>query len=158
MRNRRALTGALAAIATAAVAALASHAIAADGERTAEANYILRCAGCHGMAGAGVPHAGIPDFRNLVGAFAADEDGRTYIFHVPGVVGSSLSDAEKAAVINLIMKRWAGTSLPADYVAFTEAEVTARRAIPVESIVDFRRAIVDRLTAEGVATADYPWP
>ncbi|MCW5695653.1 MAG: hypothetical protein KIS96_02840 [Bauldia sp.] len=158
MRLRRALAALAAASGVAAAAAIAGHAVAADGERTAQANYILRCAGCHGMAGAGVPHAGIPDFHGLVGVFAGDEEGRTYLFNVPGVVGSSLSDAEKAAVMNLIMKRWAGESLPADFAAFTAEEVTARRAVPVESIVDFRRAIVDRLSAEGIVTAEYPWP
>ena len=142
--------------AAAAVAVAAGIAFAA--ERTPHANYILRCAGCHGMEGAGVPAGGIPALQDLVGYFAADDDGRTYLLHVPGVVGSSLSNGEIAAVMNYVMERWAGRSMPPNFVPFTEAEVTERRAIPVPNVVDYRRAVVARLDAAGIAVAAYPWP
>ncbi|MGD9740705.1 MAG: hypothetical protein AB7O56_11515 [Bauldia sp.] len=140
-----------------AVAAFATTAAVAQ-ERGPHTNYILRCAGCHGLEGNGVPNAGIPAFPGFVGVFAGDEDGRTYLFHVPGVVGASLSNAEIAALMNYVMERWAGPSLPAAYVPFTEAEVAMRRAIAVPSVVDFRRAVVERLAALGIVAADYPWP
>lgn len=127
-------------------------------ERSAHANYILRCAGCHGMTGAGAPDAGIPDFIGLVGAFAGLDEGRTYLMHVPGVVGSGLSDAEIAAVSNYVIETWAGGSLPADWQPFTEAEVTERRAIDIPDVVAKRREVVAVLDAMGIETAAYPWP
>lgn len=147
-------------MAAAGLAALVSMAAgpASAGELQPRTNYILRCTGCHGMDGAGSPVGGIPDFRNYVGAFAGDDEGRTYILHVPGVIGASLTDNEIAGVINFIMATWAGSSLPAGHTPFTAAEVTERRARPVEDVVVFRRAIVARLSAAGVQTAGYPWP
>ena len=82
-------------------------------DKTPHTNYVLRCAGCHGMGGAGAPSAGIFDFNGMVGAFAGIDEGRTYLMHVPGVSGSGLSDAEIAAVMNYVMETWAGDSLPA---------------------------------------------
>ncbi len=99
-----------------------------------------------------------PTFPDLVGVFAGDEDGRTYLFHVPGVIGASLSNREIAGVMNYVIERWAGRSLPANFVPFTEVEVTMRRAIPVEDVVAFRRAIVERFAAQGIVAAEYPWP
>lgn len=145
-------------VATGIASAGVAASIALAAEREPHVNYILRCAGCHGVEAAGAPAAGIPPFPGLVGAFAGDEDGRTYLFHVPGVVGSSLTDAEIAAVMNYVMERWAADSLPAAFVPFTAEEVAARRAIPVASVVDFRREIVKRLAASGIVAAEYPWP
>ena len=110
------------------------------------------------MDGSGNELARIPDFRGYIGAFAADEDGRTYVLRVPGVVNTSLSDSEISAVINYVMNTWGGSSLRHDFVAFTAQEVEARRARPVADVVSFRRQIVERLHASGIPTADYPWP
>ena len=127
-------------------------------DKTPHTNYVLRCAGCHGMSGAGAPSAGIFDFNGMVGAFAGIDEGRTYLMHVPGVAGSGLSDAEIAAVMNYVMETWAGDSLPEPYEPFTRAEVTARRAIPIPDVVENRREVVALLEALGIETADYPWP
>jgi hypothetical protein len=145
---------------TVAILALASFVtgLALAAERDPRTNFILRCSGCHGLEGTGVPNAGIPAFADVVGVFAADADGRTYLVHVPGVVGSSLTNAAIAGVMNYVMERWAGRSLPADFVPFTAEEVAARRAIPVTSVVDLRREIVARLAADGQTAAPYPWP
>lgn len=131
---------------------------AAAQERSPHANYILRCAGCHAMDGSGHPVGGIPDFRNLVGAFARDETGRTYLMHVPGVIGASLSDNEIAAVLNYIMDNWGGESIPADFIPFTGAEVSTLRAKTIGDVVTYRRKLVETLTQQGIATAGYPWP
>ncbi len=106
----------------------------------------------------GTREGGIPQFRNFVGAFASDEAGRTYVLHVPGVSSADLSNAEIADVMNYIMKTWGGTSLRSDFVEFTADEVAVRRAQPVADVVLLRREIVQRLTAAGVVTAEYPWP
>ncbi|MGQ9364697.1 c-type cytochrome [Azospirillum sp. ST 5-10] len=158
MRGHRKAAAVAAALAGAIALAGAMATPAVAGELKPRTNYILRCTGCHGMDGAGSAIGGIPDFRGMVGAFAGDDEGRTYLLHVPGVIGASLSDAEIAGVLNYIMENWAGASLPADFRPFTAAEVTDRRARPVADVVVLRRRIVARLGESGIATADYPWP
>jgi cytochrome c553 len=126
---------------------------------SASSNFIQYCSGCHGQNGRGAGvNSGIPDFKNFVGAFASDDGGRTYVLHVPGVVNTSLDDAEIAAAMNYIMRTWGGTSLRADFVEFTADEVRTRRARSVPDVVALRRQVVERLHANGIATADYPWP
>jgi cytochrome c553 len=134
-----------------------SLSVATAAERTASVNFILHCSGCHGTDGHGLGGS-IPDFSNFIGAFAHEDDGRTYLLHVPGVIGANLSDGEIAAVINYVMKAWGGTSLEPGFTEFTAEEVALRRARHVEDVVVFRRQIVERLTAAGIATAPYPWP
>lgn len=124
----------------------------------ARTNYMLRCTGCHGMDGAGSEQAGIPDFRGYVGSFARSEPGRTYLMHVPGVVNSSLSDGEIAAVMNYVMESYAGASKAADAAPFTPEEVAVLRAAPVADVVALRREVVAACTQEGWPVAGYPWP
>ena len=124
----------------------------------ARTNYMLRCTGCHGMDGAGSEQAGIPDFRGYVGSFARSEPGRTYLMHVPGVVNSSLSDGEIAAVMNYVMESYAGASKAADAAPFTPEEVAVLRAAPVADVVALRREVVAACTQEGGPVAGYPWP
>jgi hypothetical protein len=126
-------------------------------ERSAHANFVLRCCGCHGTEGRGVAGS-IPNFQDFIGAFAADDAGRTYVLHVPGVVSANLSDSETAAVMNYVMTKWGGTSLSPSFTPFTSTEVAMRRARPVADVIVLRRQIVERLRAAGIATADYPWP
>jgi hypothetical protein len=144
--------------ATAVCAALLTS-VAVSADHSASSNFIQYCSGCHGQDGrGGGATSGIPDLRNFVGAFAGDEGGRTYVLHVPGVVNTSLDDAEIAAVINYVMKTWGGTSLFPDFVPFTTREVIRRRARSVQDVVALRREIVQRLNADGIPTAPYPWP
>lgn len=154
--GRAVLPMAVAILATLASGTLASGARAGDYKPIT--NYILRCAGCHSLDGSGHPVGGIPDFRGFIGAFAGEDDGRTYVLHVPGVAGSGLSAGETAAVLNLVMGKWGGASLPADFRPFTEAEVAERRLRPVADVVVLRREIAARLQRTGVAMAEYPWP
>ncbi|WP_413205116.1 c-type cytochrome [Rhodospirillum sp. A1_3_36] len=128
---------------------------AAWAERGPRANYLLRCSGCHGQDGTGLVKAGIPPFPNFVAPLIADDEGRTYVMHVPGVVASGLTDSEIASVMNYVSDTW-GTGDKAAH--FTVEEVTERRARPVPDIVTYRRAIVKRLGKEGIELAEYPWP
>ncbi|CAA0117130.1 Cytochrome c-552 [BD1-7 clade bacterium] len=121
-------------------------------------NYALHCLGCHGAEGRGVPSAGIPDFLNTVGAFSIIEPGRIYLLHVPGVIGAGLSNAELAAVLNMIMREWAGASMPKPYRPFTADEVKRLRQVAVNDVVAYRRQVVRALQSRGITVADYPWP
>lgn len=120
----------------------------------ANTNYILRCAGCHGISGLGTANAGVPPFPESVGHIAMLDEGRTYMLHVPGVIGSSLSNTQIAEVLNYILERWSDEP----FTPFTLAEVEERRAESVPDIVVARRAIVDTLLGQGISVAEYPWP
>jgi len=123
-----------------------------------ENNFILRCAGCHGMDASGSMEGGIPDFRNYVASFSYTEKGREYLMHVPGVVNSSLTDREIAEVMNYAMTRWGGSSLRSDFKPFTEAEVHKLQQVVVKDVVKFRREVVEELTHQQLPVAEYPWP
>lgn len=131
-----------------------SAATAAEAQsRTPETNYLLHCSGCHRPSGVGAPEAGVPAFPDSVGKIAANDLGRTYMMHVPGVISNSLGDFEIAAVMNYILDAWGGGGKP-----FTAEEVTRRRAVPVESVVALRREVAETLAASGITIAEYPWP
>ena len=131
---------------------------AVAGDRTAKTNYVLRCIGCHVADGTGLPGAGIPNFVDQVGVFAGLPEGRAYLMHVPGVIGSSLSDAEVADLLNYIMETWAGPSLPPNYVPFSADEVASLRVAEVGNVVKYRRIVAERLAAAGLELPEYPWP
>lgn len=144
------LSGALAAL------LLVTGAASQAAERKPQANYVLRCAGCHDMDGSGLPKAGIPPFPGLVDAFYNDPRGRLYLMHVPGVASSSLSDREIAGVMNYVAERW---SKPENRVPrFTAEEVGRLRAQPVADVVAMRRELVRDYQARGLPVAEYPWP
>nr|WP_319250923.1 hypothetical protein [uncultured Celeribacter sp.] len=127
-------------------------------ERTAHTNFVLRCAGCHGFEGGGTPEGGIPAFPDSVGYIAGTDLGRTYMMHVPGVVGASLNNREIAEVMNYVLDVWGATEGGETPQPFTEEEVTRRRAVEVPDVVAYRRLVVDELTGMGVEIAEYPWP
>jgi len=127
------------------------------GQMSPKALYLLRCSGCHRADGAGAAEAGVPPFPGSIGALAADDEGRTYIMHVPGVRGAGLSDAQTAAVMNYILDVWAKDRAAAAG-PFTAEEVARRRAVEVRDVVAFRRAMVKRLAKSGVTLGEYPWP
>ncbi|MDR3159657.1 MAG: hypothetical protein LBU11_11790 [Zoogloeaceae bacterium] len=125
-------------------------------QRSARVNYILRCAGCHGLDGTGHAPGGIPAFPGYISSIVDDDEGRTYLMHVPGVVASGLkTNQEIADVMNYVAARWG--SNPA-FERFTEEEVRARRAAAVVDVVEYRRSIVRRLLSAGKPVAPYPWP
>ncbi|WP_321364830.1 hypothetical protein [uncultured Celeribacter sp.] len=142
------------------VLALLPAALAAADQptRSPHTNYILRCAGCHGFEGLGTTEGDIPAFPDSVGYIAGTELGRTYMMHVPGVVGASLNDREIAEVMNYVLDVWGETESGAPAATFTEDEVTRRRAEPVPDVVAYRRLVVDELSSMGVTVAEYPWP
>lgn len=137
---------------------LASNLSGADAlaeNRSASSNYILRCAGCHGMDGAGSNIGGIPSL-SLIKSFTSDAQGRMYVMHVPGVVNSSLSDQEIADVVNYAVEKWGAKDV--SFQRFNLEEVTRLRANNIDDIVSYRRNLTARYLKEGKLVADYPWP
>ncbi len=136
----------------------AASAGSAPGGIPPEHNYTLWCTGCHRPDGAGNPRGGIPDFRDSVGYFSMSADGRDYLVHVPGVMNAGLGPKETAEVLNYVINRWGGRSLPADYRPFTESEVRERQKVTIDDVVKLRRKLVRQLEEQGIRVADYPWP
>ncbi|WP_181707345.1 hypothetical protein [Chthonobacter rhizosphaerae] len=157
-------------IAAVALAAAATVAGPADPVRSAQpdwaatdysprTNYVLRCSGCHGLAGKGAAaKAGVPDLAGYVGAFAADPDGRSYMTRVPGVRSANLDAARTAAVLNYVVEAFAGPSWKPGTPLFTAEEVAAAQALPRTDVVALRRHVAARLKADGAPVAPYPWP
>jgi len=123
--------------------------------RSPQVNYILRCAGCHGLDGTGSAIGGVPPL-GLIKTFTSDLDGRAYIMHVPGVVNSGLSNQEIADVINYVAQRWGTPEIP--FTSFSLEEVNGLRSIEIPDIVSYRRNLTNRYLSEGKTVADYPWP
>jgi mono/diheme cytochrome c family protein len=143
------LTGALLVLALSAM--IPAHAQ----QRGAQVNYILRCAGCHGLDGTGLERGGIPAFPGYISSIIDDDEGRTYLMHVPGVVATGLNDREIAEVMNYVAGKWGSNP---DFERFTEEEVRRRRATAVADVVEFRRVMARRLLFAGKPLAPYPWP
>ncbi len=120
----RALVAALAAgIAFASGAANATPPVAED--------YLLSCAGCHGMDGRGVP--GVVPSLEQTRRLAGLTGGREYLARVPGVAQAPLSDARLARLLNWVIAEFgraedAGGPQPA---AYTAAEIGPLRRAPL---------------------------
>lgn len=124
-------------------------------QRSPRTNYILHCAGCHGMDGAGSSKGGVPSL-SMIKSFTSDMAGRVYILHVPGIAYTTLNSQEIADVVNFAVDKWGAKEIP--FQPFSAEEVHRLRAVPVEDVVIYRRALTSRYLAEGKAVADYPWP
>jgi hypothetical protein len=109
----------------------------------ARTNYILHCQGCHTADGSGLEDR-VPNLRPTLVPFSGTPEGRMYLVQVPGVAQSPLSDAETAAVLNWMLRKFAEPKQVAGLKAFTEEEVARYRATRMIEV----RATRARLLAE----------
>jgi len=107
--------------------------------------YALRCRGCHGPDGAGMP-GGVPDLRGALTPFTRTRAGREYLVRVPGAAQAPLDDAELAAVLNWLVAEIGGGAAPG-FVAYDAASVGRLRARPLIDVAAARRAAL----ADGAA-------
>lgn len=114
------------------------------------ATYIVRCAGCHGLDGAGSRVGQVPDMRQL-GRFLQLEGGREFLIKVPGVMGSGLSDREVAEVTNWVLDTIAAGSVPAEHRPYDAAEVARARAHPLVDVAAARAGLLAQGRARGIA-------
>jgi mono/diheme cytochrome c family protein len=106
--------------------------------------YTLHCSGCHGVGGAGVPEAGIPNL-NDAGRYVGTPLGREYLIEVPGLSQSRLDDATAARLLNWVLRQFSADRLPADFKPYTAAEVARFRANKVSDPKARREAILAEL-------------
>ncbi|MFO1218218.1 MAG: cytochrome C [Burkholderiaceae bacterium] len=114
------------------------------------AHYVLHCAGCHGLDGAGAPEKYVPDLRQL-GAFFRVDGGRSFMIQVPGVMGSGLDDRQVAEVVNWLLATLARASVSEAVAPFTADEVARARAQPLVDVAAVRARLVQQAQARGVA-------
>ncbi len=113
------------------------------------ARWVLHCAGCHGVDGAGSALGRVPDLRR-VGAFLQVPGGREFVIQVPGVMGSGLGDADVAELTNWLLATLARGSLPPGQAPYSTDEVARARAHPLTDVAAERQRLLERARAAGL--------
>lgn len=127
-----------------ALRALLAPAGASAGEVSgAQLSYTLECQGCHRADGSGTPGSVPP----LVGAgrFLRVPGGREYLARVPGVAQAPLDDAQTAAVLNWVLRRFSASDLPADFTPYTAEDVHRLRQTPLLDVEKERAKLLAAL-------------
>ena len=115
----------------------------------ARASYVLHCAGCHGVNGAGLPQSYVPGLQRL-GDFLRLPGGREFVIKVPGVMGSGLDDAQVAEVANWVFATLAKDSVPAGHAPYDKTEVTRARAVPLVDVASERKRLQEQARQQGL--------
>ena len=120
---------------------------------SARSAYVVHCAGCHGVDGAGSKVGYVPDLRSL-GQFLRLPGGREFVIKVPGVMGSGLTDGQVAEVTNWVLSGIAAASVPAGFVPYTREEVARARSTPLVDAAEMRRQLVSKAREQGFALTE----
>jgi len=124
---------------------LALAGFALDARAGAEIDYMLQCQGCHLADGGGSPGA-VPPLAGLVGKFLWVPRGREYLVRVPGSSQSPLSDAELAAVLNWMIRRFGPEEAAHDFTAFSADEVAGYRDPPLTDVETLRAELLRQIS------------
>lgn len=131
--------------------ACAGSATAGDAMSHAQLNYLHHCMGCHGADGAGAPAKGIPTMRDNLGRFLHVPGGREFIVQVPGVMNTSLGDADIAELMNWLLPWVSAATVPAGTTPYTAGEIARLRRTRPADVPAARRALVQAMQAAGIA-------
>jgi mono/diheme cytochrome c family protein len=117
-------------------------------------DYILACAGCHGVHGVSNPNL-VPSLQGLVGYFLDLPEGRAYLSRLPNVAFSTLNDEQLAAVLNYLVFEIGAGSAPAGARPYAAAQVGEWRKQPLTEVTlsAYRRQLVETLIARYQAPA-----
>ncbi len=112
----------------------------------AQRDFILACAGCHGLNGVSNSTL-VPSLKGLVGYYLNLPEGRAYLPRLPNVAFSTLNDEQLAAVLNYMVFDIGAGSAPAGSRPYAAAEVGKWRRQPLTEVTlsAYRRQIVDTL-------------
>jgi mono/diheme cytochrome c family protein len=146
---RRSMGAALAAI----VACANSVSMAGDKPYSDQGrvDFLLHCSGCHAQDGRGLEDKGIPALKDQVGYFLRTDNGRAYLMQIPGLLSAGMPDARAADVTNYILTRFAGASLPENFLPYTAEEAKRYRESRPADIPGKRRVLAAELRERGVA-------
>jgi len=89
-------------------------------------NYALHCQGCHLVDGKATPGL-VPPLDGALGRFMRVGEGRDYLLRLPSVVAVQLDDADTAALLTWVVRRFGAGEVPVDFAPFTAAEVATSR-------------------------------
>lgn len=109
-----------------------------------EVNYALHCQGCHLADGRATPGL-VPALDGTLGRMMRLAAGRSYVVRLPNVAATHLDDADTAALVTWVVRRFAGDELPSDFVAFSPDEVAAGRRAPLVDVDGARRNVLEQL-------------
>jgi mono/diheme cytochrome c family protein len=109
-------------------------------------DYILACAGCHGLHGVSNSNL-VPSLQGLAGYFLDLPEGRAYLSRLPNVAFSTLTDEQLAAVLNYMVFEIGAGSAPAGARPYVAAEVGQWRKQPLTEVTlsEYRRQLVETL-------------
>jgi cytochrome c553 len=107
-------------------------------------DYMLQCQGCHGPAGSG-SGGSVPALQGQVARFLHVPGGREYLIRVPGSAQSSLDDADLAALLNWIVRRFGPADAAAQFAPFSASEVARYRPEPLVEVEPVRRELLRRI-------------
>ncbi len=112
----------------------------------AQRDYILACAGCHGLTGVS-NSALVPSLKGLVGYYLNLPEGRAYLPRLPNVAFSTLNDEQLAAVLNYMVFDIGADSVPPGSRPYVAAEVGKWRRQPLTEVTlsAYRLRIVETL-------------
>ena len=111
-------------------------------------NYVLYCAGCHGLHGEGAVHH-VPNLKESLPVLLTSPEGRQFVVSVPGVVNSELDNGHLAEVFNYLQKEWRISGSP-----FTASELEFGRQHPVVRVHQSRAALLGYPKSDS-ANTDY---
>lgn len=115
----------------------------------ARIDFILHCSGCHGQDGTGNPTKGIPNFVGQIGHFQRLPEGREFVMQVPGLLSARLPDERAAAVTSWMIRRFAGDSLPPEFVPYSAEEARRARESRPADVMAKRNALYQQLFRMG---------
>jgi len=109
-------------------------------------DYILACAGCHGLHGVSNSSL-VPSLQGRVGYFLDLPEGRAYLSRLPNVAFSTLSDEQLAGVLNYMVFEIGAGSAPAGARPYAAAEIRRWRSEPLTEVTlsAYRRQLVETL-------------
>ncbi len=116
---------------------------------SARSQYVLHCAGCHGVDGAGSASGDVPDLRRI-GRFLALDGGRSYVVKVPGVMASGLDDAQVATVVNWVLTTLARDTAPTGQPPYDAAEIATARGRPLVDVAAERHRLLKQAQERGI--------
>jgi hypothetical protein len=114
-----------------------------------QSDYILACAGCHGLRGASNGLL-VPDLKGLVGYYLMLPEGKSYLSRLPNVAFSSMDDRRLAELLNYMVFDIGGGSAPPWARPFEPAEVGKWRKEPLTDVAlsKYRRRLVETLISQ----------
>ena len=113
-------------------------------------DFLLHCSGCHAQDGRGLENKGIPALKDQVGYFLRTVEGRAYLMQIPGLLSAGMPDARAADVTNYILARFAGASLPENFIPYTAEEAKRYRESRPADTPSKRKLLAAELRELGV--------